>query len=411
MARKTPIPSYRRQKKEDGNDRAFVVISGERRYLGDYGSPESKDRYARIIAEWRATGDITPSDPSLLTVNELLAQFWTRRIEGYYTNSDGSPSNEITEFSLSLTPVRQLYGGTLAKDFGPKALMVCRQWFIDRKLSRKVINKRVGRIKLMVRWSVGEELLPADAYYRVQAIPGLRQGRTAAREAPGLFAVSDDVIEKTIEHLSPVVSAMVRLQRLTGMRTGELCTMRTSDLDTSGKVWTYTPQHHKGTHIGRARTVFIGPKAIAVLEPWLRANLSEYIFQPSDAEAWLRRKRREERTTPEGYGHGPGDNRKKKPMRRPGNRYVPVVYSRAVSRACDKAFPAPQGMAGDALKEWRKQHRWRPYSLRHSFATEIRRTHGLTEAQVLLGHSEIGTTQIYAEADRATAVAVIRKVG
>lgn len=411
MARKSPIPTYRRQKKEDGNDRAFVVIKGERHYLGTFGSPESKDAYARIIGEWSLSGSIAPSDPSVMSMSELMSRFWEQRVIGYYKRPDGSPGKEVTEFSLALKPVRQLYGSSLAASFGPKALRVIQQWFTDRNLSRKVINRRVGRIKLMVRWAVAEELLPADAYHRVQAVPGLKEGRTEAPEGPGLSAVADEVIEATIKHLSGVVAAMVRLQRFTGMRTGELCGMTTGDIDTTGTVWTYKPKHHKGSHLGKSRNVYIGPKAIEVLKPWLRSNLSEIIFRPADAVAYMRETRREARKTPTEYGNGPGDNVKRKPQRKPGERYCPVSYGKAIARACDKAFPEPDGTTGDALKEWRRQHRWRPYRLRHGFGTQVRREHGLTEAQVLLGHASCDVTQIYAAADRQKAVAVIRMVG
>jgi site-specific recombinase XerC len=44
-------------------------------------------------------------------------------------------------------------------------------------------------------------------------------------------------------------------------------------------------------------------------------------------------------------------------------------------------------------------------------ATNVRKSHGIEAAQVLLGHSEIGVTQIYAEADREKAIEVIRKIG
>jgi site-specific recombinase XerD len=39
--------------------------------------------------------------------------------------------------------------------------------------------------------------------------------------------------------------------------------------------------------------------------------------------------------------------------------------------------------------------------LRHTFATRVRKEHGLEAAQVLLGHSKADTTQIYAERGHA----------
>jgi hypothetical protein len=46
------VPSYRLHKP---SGRARVIIDGEHIYLGLYGSPESHERYARLIAE-RAVG-------------------------------------------------------------------------------------------------------------------------------------------------------------------------------------------------------------------------------------------------------------------------------------------------------------------------------------------------------------------
>ena len=42
---------------------------------------------------------------------------------------------------------------------------------------------------------------------------------------------------------------------------------------------------------------------------------------------------------------------------------------------------------------------WHPNQLRHTFATEVRRTHGLEAAQAALGHSKADVTQVYAERD------------
>ena len=63
------------------------------------------------------------------------------------------------------------------------------------------------------------------------------------------------------------------------------------------------------------------------------------------------------------------------------------------------------------VKAWRKAHRWHPNQLRHSFATHVRKHHGLEAAQVLLGHSKADVTQIYAEKNEALAVGIAAKIG
>ena len=52
-----------------------------------------------------------------------------------------------------------------------------------------------------------------------------------------------------------------------------------------------------------------------------------------------------------------------------------------------------------------------PGQLRHSAASEFRRQYGLEVAQALLGHSELGVTQVYAEVDRNAARRVMAEVG
>ena len=54
--RKSYTPSYRCQTRSIGQDLAFVVIDGRRHYLGPYDTPESRECYHRLIAEWEAAG-------------------------------------------------------------------------------------------------------------------------------------------------------------------------------------------------------------------------------------------------------------------------------------------------------------------------------------------------------------------
>src|SRR5207248_1012509 len=105
-------------------------------------------------------------------------------------------------------------------------------------------------------------------------------------------------IDATKKRLSPHVWAMIQLQRFTGMRPGEVCVLRTRDIDTTGRVWVYTPSKHKNSWRGHARKIYLGPRAQAVLKPWLRTDLDGYLFQPAEADAWHREQKRLARRTP-----------------------------------------------------------------------------------------------------------------
>lgn len=72
----------------------------------------------------------------------------------------------------------------------------------------------------MFRWGVEEELVSPAVMHGLQAVEGLRVGRTDAPETDPVRAVPDANIEATLPALSPVVADMVRIQRLTGMRPG-----------------------------------------------------------------------------------------------------------------------------------------------------------------------------------------------
>jgi hypothetical protein len=67
----------------------------------------------------------------------------------------------------------------------------------------------------------------------------LRKGRSGARETDPVRPVADKLVEATRPFLTRQIQVMVDLQRLTGMRSGEVTIMRTRDVDTSGPVWSY----------------------------------------------------------------------------------------------------------------------------------------------------------------------------
>ncbi|MCP4246971.1 MAG: site-specific integrase [bacterium] len=263
----------------------------------------------------------------------------------------------------------------------------------------------------MFRWAVENELVSPTVYHGLKAVPGLKQGRTEARESDPVTPVPDSLLATTLPHMTPTLRAMVEVQRLTGMRPGEVCMMRACDLDMSGRVWTYRPQHHKTQHHGRSRVIIIGPKAQEVLRPFLTRDLRAHVFSPARSEAERRMATHAARKTPMSCGNVPGSNRRQDPKRTLGDRYNTTSYGRAIAHACKRAFPPPKELSAKEVRHWHREHRWSPNRLRHTFATDVRREHGLEAAQVLLGHAQADVTQVYAERDLAKAAEVAAKIG
>ena len=142
----------------------------------------------------------------------------------------------------ALRPVRQVYGRTLVRDFGPLALKAVRQHMIkEEDLSRGVINNRVNRIKRVFKWAVSEQLAPATSYDALRTVTGLRYGRTEAREKDPVKPVPEAWVNATLLFMSRQVAAMVQIQQLAAMRPGEVVQMRACDIDMSGDIWLLPP--------------------------------------------------------------------------------------------------------------------------------------------------------------------------
>ncbi len=234
----------------------------------------------------------------------------------YYVKN-GKPTTEPVNIRLAIRPLRQLYGHTLAREFGPLRLKTVRQAMIDSGLCRSEINKRVRHVLRAFKWAVGEEMVPPSLHHGLKAVPGLRRGRADVRESEPVRPVPDAFVDAIRPHVSRQVWAMVELQRLSGMRPGEVCSMRTIDVDTSGRVWIYTPESHKTEHHGRERRIYLGPKAQEILRPWLRPELTAYLFSPAEAEA-ERRGRTDGRAGKPGSNPPNGIDGRRKPRKAPG---------------------------------------------------------------------------------------------
>jgi hypothetical protein len=169
------VPKYRLHK---ASGRAVVTLPnpgalrGRDVFLGRYGTPESQQRYARVIAEWSATGAVRPAPTTDITIVELVDRYWAH-VRSYYVK-DGKPSSEQGIIKQALAPLLKLYGVSAARDFGPLSLKNVRQFMVEKDWCRNYINKQSDRIKRFFGWAVENELIPASVYHGVQAVKGLR---------------------------------------------------------------------------------------------------------------------------------------------------------------------------------------------------------------------------------------------
>jgi integrase len=420
---------------------AYVRIRGTCRYLGKYNSDESLEAYRRLLAELAAapaaaevcarTGAYTAAPAcnagQELTVLELGAAYLDFA-EGYYVK-DGRPTDQMGNVRRALRLTKELYGHTRAVDVGPLALRAIQEHMVNSGVhpqtgkpvhySRTTINSTCDCIRRMFKWAAAQELIPVTVYQALATVPGLKRGRTTAREPAPIRPVPNEVVDPTLPHLPPVVADMVRFQRLTGARPGEVCQLRPMDLDRTAKVWQYRPASHKTEHHGRARIIFVGPQAQGILLPYLYmpADVRPFPLRPADAccfsPAESEDKRRGELRARRKTRLQPSqrNRRKAKPARAPSTAYNKSSYHRAILRGVGKANRTIEEEAKKQGTEPRLIPQWHPNQLRHSAATEIRRKFGLEAAQTVLGHAKADVTQVYAERDYALAADVMEKIG
>lgn len=108
---------------------------------------------------------------------------------------DGRPTSEVRNIGLAIRPVRQLYGHTSAREFGPLALKVVRNALIESKICRNEVNKRVRHVIRAFKWGVGEEMVPPSVHQGLQAVSGLRRGRPEAGETDPVKPVPEAFVE------------------------------------------------------------------------------------------------------------------------------------------------------------------------------------------------------------------------
>jgi integrase len=358
-----------------GTGQAVVYLGGKAHYCGPIGSAESKARYQALVANWIATRD-SPAGPTIRppaptgtpTLNEVILRFKTHA-ESYYRGS-----REAENLRDAIRPLRVLFGRLKAEEFGPFHLRRVREAMIADGLARKTINARINRIRRLVKWAVAEGLLEPAALERLRSVEPLRPGR-GGRETARVRPVAWADVQAVLPHLTPLVQGMVLFGWYTGARPGELIRLTTRMIDRSADVWIATLPDHKCAWRDQTRQILIGPKARAVLEPWLLPDRpDDPVFNPRRAD--LRQPKRRGR-------------------RRPGRAYSRSAFAQAVRRACKRAGVPP----------------WGPNALRHAAATRLREEHGIEVAQQALGHARPDTTLIYSSAAKARAIEAIRITG
>ncbi len=368
VASKMPRACPEAKKHTDG--RAYVrwCIGGRRsfRSFGPWGSAEAVEGYRRFQVEW-AAGLSTQASPQEggLTVAALVVRY-LGHVRSYYVK-EGKPTSEQAGQKAAMRFLLAHCGKLLVTDMKGRHLEECQHAMIDAKFARTTINQHTWRITRCFRWGVGKDLVPPDVAAVLESVPNLQPVASVP--------VAD--IEQIIPYLHAiparkrVLEAMIRFMLLVGCRPSELCGMRVDTIDRTGEVWFCRVSGHKNLHRQakrRPKVVWIGPKAQAILAPFLAdpgAGGEVWVFPPK------------------------GKGTKRTPIRRP-------AFAEFIRLACKKA----------------EVKSWHPHQLRHNRATEVYRLYeDNAAAAAIIGDTPSVAANVYIDPSEAIARRIAKATG
>jgi integrase len=332
-----------------------VTIDRKTHYLGAV-KHEAEKRYRALVGEHLLPAGNYPEMPnSSVTVGELWRAFVK---DQEATVSPRWWSKKKVQLAQAEEPLLALYEGLPVQAFGPRCFHEVRKRMATTKKrakrSRGYVNELANKMQQAFRWGVGQEMVDPATVARLDAVPSLKPRELGLEDNERVEGVEWSLVEKTLEYLSERNADVIRLLWETAARPDELLRMQAGDIVDN----VYRVRHHKTERWNKRRVIPLGPKAMAILEKYLK-------FRPSIENPtcklfdWL-----EDSHT---------------------------LYT-AVRRACERG----------------KLQHWFPYQLRHAALSRISLEHGKEIAQLIAGHSSAQMTDRYDHSGLAKAKMVAR---
>lgn len=229
-----------------------------------------------------------------------------------------------------------------------------------KKYCRLSINKTVSALKKVLKWGVLENKFNSENFHKIALVPQLQMGETTAPESERKVLVNDSDVAATLPYMSEKYADIIRIQRITGMRTGEICELSNDTIDEityrAQGVAIFRPRHHKNAHRGHQRQIPLTRDALEILSKY-RGN-EPYLFMTED-----------------------------------GNKMTTQRIDRKVRNAVQRA-----------IKDGVIARPWTPYDLRTKRITDELLKGNVKRAQHIAGHRTLNTQQYYDLTGLGTAI-------
>jgi integrase len=386
---------------KDYKARPLIPLGGQYAYRGDKAVAVEIAKALLHQAIFKST---TETNPKLDGTIAGLVKAYLAYADDAFRKPDGTKTGYQREIKDTMHPLIEFCGILPVEEFTTQKLKELRKYMsgltctskkgkTTRRYCLSTLNKKIGIIKSMFHWAAEDGHIHPSTYHALQIVKQLRAGQYGVIENPPVEPVAEKHMLAILSYTTNVLTDMVLLQYLTGMRSIELTGIRPCNIDrnTGDGVWLYhVPQiYNKNARHGEKhkRIVPIGPKAQEILQKYLFRDKSSFCFSPKESEQQRFAEKHKNRTTPMNQGNIPKEDR----LHHISEKYDSASYRKAVKHAIKAANKGKK--ANEKIPEWTV------YQLRHSAATNIAEELGLDVARAVLGHRSLKITAIYAKED------------
>lgn len=307
--------------------------------------PDHRNRKKIAMAD----SNSTPTGNEPLTIGQLCDKFQSWAKARYTTTTP-------REIALALRNLLAAYPSGAAEDFRRPQLKAVQTHMMRTGICARTCNNRLMWVRSMFNWAAEQGLVSDVQCWELSRVKKLPAPTHTVR------SVRWETVSATMAAAPLKVATMIELMWHTGMRSGEVCAMAKSDIDTSDAVWVYRPRHHKTQHLGLSREVPLGPLAQSVLRTWLPRVTGDLLFPSARCEA--------------------------KPSA--------ITWLWGSIRQINETHGIPH---------------WHPHQIRHAMATRLKKAVGIEGAQAMMGHATPRTTEIYCDPTGDEARRIAAKMG
>ena len=155
-----------------------------------------------------------PMQGDVHTIPDLVRAYMTFAKE-YYVDPLGKPTQEPKDIRYTMKVLLDCFPALPVDEFGPLRLKEVREAMIEKNWCRTQINRRIGIIRRMFKWAVSEQIVSPVILHGLQAVAGLKRGRTRAKESKRVLPVDEQHVYAVLVYTTPVVAAMIERFALT----------------------------------------------------------------------------------------------------------------------------------------------------------------------------------------------------